>query len=152
MREVLPSASIVTECLERDDKHAVFKAVISNGGNVLAVAHGSETMGDFKDFLEKAETKAIGRALAMCGFGTQFTAGELDEGERIVDSPVSQKQEELPIMTLATPDQIRELKMLTDLEQQDKLKQKYGIQSFAELSAATMERLITKLQSRNGAA
>ena len=88
----------------------------------------------------------------MCGFGTQFTAGELDEGERIVDSPVSQKQEEQPIMTLATPDQIRELKMLTDLEQQDKLKQKYGIQSFAELSAATMERLITKLQSRNGAA
>ena len=39
---------------------------------------------------EKAETKAVGRALAMLGYGTQF-APELDEGERIVDSPVERK-------------------------------------------------------------
>jgi hypothetical protein len=36
----------------------------------------------------KAETKAVGRALAMLGYGTQF-APEMDEGERIVDSPVA---------------------------------------------------------------
>src|SRR6478609_7543464 len=29
-----------------------------------ATAHGSETPGDFGDYIEKAETKAIGRALA----------------------------------------------------------------------------------------
>ncbi len=37
--------------------------------------------------LEKSETGAIGRALALCGFGTQFTP-ELDEGERLADSPL----------------------------------------------------------------
>jgi len=41
----------------------------------------------FSDYMEKAETGSIGRALAVCGFGTQF-APELDEGERIVDSPL----------------------------------------------------------------
>ena len=50
--------------------------------------YGSESVKDFGDYLEKAETKAVGRALAMLGYGTQF-APELDEGDRIVDSPVA---------------------------------------------------------------
>lgn len=36
--------------------------------------------------IEKAETAAIGRALAHAGFGTQFTGD--DEGEYLADSPV----------------------------------------------------------------
>ncbi|HEU5370329.1 MAG TPA: hypothetical protein VFU69_17785, partial [Ktedonobacterales bacterium] len=36
---------------------------------------------------EKAATKALGRALAGLSFGTQF-APELDEKQRVVDSPV----------------------------------------------------------------
>lgn len=88
LREKLPNASIATECIEHDEQHARFKATITNEGVLLATGHGSETVNDFRDFFEKAETKAIGRALALCGFGTQFTGDELDEGERIVDSPV----------------------------------------------------------------
>lgn len=49
-----------------------------------------------KDFpagaLEKAETKAIGRALATLGYGTQF-ALELDEGTRYADTPVERKNQ-----------------------------------------------------------
>ena len=37
--------------------------------------------------MEKAETGSIGRALALLGYGTQFCADELDEGDRIVDAP-----------------------------------------------------------------
>ena len=66
---------------------AVFKATVSDGQGGIATGHGSETAKDFGDYLEKAETKAIGRALAALGYGTQF-APELEEGERIVDSPV----------------------------------------------------------------
>ena len=36
--------------------------------------------------VETAETGAIGRALALCGFGT--LSGDLDEGDQIADSPV----------------------------------------------------------------
>lgn len=89
-REEKPLWSIEPEVLEMDDSHAVFRAVIRDeAGTVKCVGHGSESKRDFGDYLEKAETKAVGRALAMLGYGTQFTATELDEGERIVDSPVA---------------------------------------------------------------
>lgn len=43
----------------------------------------------FPDFIEKSETGSIGRALALLGYGTQFTGDEFNEGSaRIVDSPM----------------------------------------------------------------
>src|SRR5579885_1304432 len=53
----------------------------------VATGEGSETRADFNDYYEKAATKALGRALAGLSFGTQF-APELDEKQRVVDSPV----------------------------------------------------------------
>ena len=109
LRDKHPEAIIVTELLDRTDTFALFKAdiTIPYGGQAVegvdmtgggsATGHGSETAEDFGDFIEKAETKAIGRALAALGYGTQFCADELDEldgkrGERIVDSPVQRTQ------------------------------------------------------------
>lgn len=94
-REEKPLWSIDTAIQEADADHAVFKAVICDeNGAVKSTGHGSESKRDFGDYLEKAETKAVGRALAMLGYGTQFTAAELDEGERIVDSPVARGSNE----------------------------------------------------------
>ena len=98
LRSEHPNAIVETEHVLLDDQIAVFKATITLPGETMttpgfvsnrgrATGYGSETPGDFKDYIEKAETKAVGRALAALGFGTQF-APELDEGERIVDSPV----------------------------------------------------------------
>ena len=88
-REDHPDWNIEPMPLEFDAEHAVFKATIyDENGKARVTGHGSESKRDFGDYLEKAETKAVGRALAMLGYGTQFTATELDEGERIVDSPV----------------------------------------------------------------
>jgi hypothetical protein len=44
---------------------------------------------------EKAETAALGRALAVAGYGTQFT-NDFDEGEYLSDSPVQPKQNPPP--------------------------------------------------------
>lgn len=88
-REVHPDWCISTAPvhLDLDKGIAVFSAIIANeSGQQVAQGTKSETLKGFGDFIEKAETGAIGRALAMCGFGTQF-APELDEGERIVDTP-----------------------------------------------------------------
>jgi len=89
-REEKPDWSIETKMLEHDANHAIFHALIADQtGRQIATATGHETKLDFPDFIEKAETKAIGRALAMCGYGTQF-APDLDEGERLADAPVTQ--------------------------------------------------------------
>lgn len=91
---------IKTEMLHLDLEKgvAVFKATVTDSEGNEAEGHGSETSRDFLDYIEKAETKAIGRALAALGYGTQF-APELEEGERIVDSPVGKsapKQRQTP--------------------------------------------------------
>lgn len=66
---------------------AVFRATVKDGKGGVATGTKSEKAASFGDFIEKAETGAIGRALAALGYGTQF-APELDEHHRIVDSPV----------------------------------------------------------------
>ena len=90
-REDHPDGSIETDIIELTDARCVMRARVQLPGGGITTGYGSEEPKDFKDYIEKAETKAIGRALAALGYGTQF-APELDEGDRIVDSPVQPKQ------------------------------------------------------------
>lgn len=89
-REERPDWSIETEFVKIEKGSALARAVIRNpSGQIMATSHKFEDVSGFPDFLEKSETGAIGRALALLGYGTQFCADELDEGKRIVDSPVN---------------------------------------------------------------
>ena len=93
-REDHPDWSIETEFLTIDATSACARAVVKDStGRIIATSHKTESESNFPDFLEKAETGAIGRALALIGYGTQFCADELDEGGRIVDSPVAKRQD-----------------------------------------------------------
>src|SRR5215213_10692860 len=102
LRTVHPDAAIETELVSHDPQRqmAIFKARVSLPGRAgadpalpgggSATGWGQEEAADFGDYLEKAETKALGRALAALGFGTQFTE-DFEFGadqERVVDSPV----------------------------------------------------------------
>lgn len=87
-REEFPKWSIETELVARTEDNCLSKAIIKDeNGRIMAMAHKFEDSKGFADFIEKSETSAIGRALALCGFGTQYCADELDEGDRIVDAP-----------------------------------------------------------------
>lgn len=87
-REEKPDWRILTEFISLSEGFAIAKAqIVNEQGCVMATAHKREDQSHFPDFMEKAEAGAIGRALAYCGYGTQFCADELDEGERIVDAP-----------------------------------------------------------------
>jgi hypothetical protein len=48
-----------------------------------------ETKKDFADFVEKAETGSLGRALAYLGYGTQFAQQDMEEGMRLADAPLA---------------------------------------------------------------
>jgi hypothetical protein len=67
---------------------AIFRAhvIIPDGGE--ATGWGSESEADFHDYIEKAETKALGRALAALGFGVQFAGDDFEGVERYNDAPV----------------------------------------------------------------
>lgn len=89
-REEHPDWAIETELISVTDVSAYAKATIRDEkGRTIATSHKFECVQGFPDFIEKAETGAIGRALALIGYGTQFCADELDEGNRIVDAPAN---------------------------------------------------------------
>lgn len=108
-RSVFPEGLIEVEHIEISDDHAIFRSTVTavKDGEVKgrATDYGSESKKDFGDFIEKASTKATGRALASLGFGT-LHAPDLDEGERIVDSPVQrpQRSQDAPKPANTTPD------------------------------------------------
>jgi hypothetical protein len=76
--------------IDTDKQYAIFEASVYNTeGKLMAKGTKMENIQGFPDYIEKSETGAIGRALAVCGFGTQFAPDleELSRG-RAVDSPI----------------------------------------------------------------
>ena len=85
--------SIITKVEKWGDKAVVMKAIIKDMlGSVIATARKKETEIGFQDYIEKAETGSIGRALAMCGYGT-LQAPEFDEEQRLADAPVEKTKD-----------------------------------------------------------
>ena len=98
-REEHPDWTILTYAVPElsGADYCTFAAEIHDAtGRLIAKAHKTEHEKHFADYREKAETGAIGRALALCGYGTLF-AQELEEpvtpaGDmRIVDAPQQPK-------------------------------------------------------------
>ena len=114
MNEEVENFSVTTEFLLMNDDQAVAKATVSildKDGKVIktAMATKRETKKDFPDFTEKAETAAIGRAISILGFGTQFALSDLDEGNRLADSPL-----EAPVKTEAKVEATPEKAVVTE--------------------------------------
>lgn len=92
-----PDGVIITEMVSHHDNEAVFRAevIIPNGGG-SSTGWGSEDARGFGDYLEKAETKAIGRALAALGFGIQHSYEFDDTSTGRRDAPSARQQTERP--------------------------------------------------------
>ena len=90
LRSEHPDAILTTNMAFNDGERAIFSARVEIPGGGVATGWGSEMANSFGNFIEKAETKAIGRALAAVGYGTQF-CGDFEEGPdlgNLADSPV----------------------------------------------------------------
>jgi hypothetical protein len=90
-RKKSPHGHIETEFLRLDWEQgiAICKCIVTDGEGGCAHGTGTETRKGFEGFVEKAETRAIGWALAVLDIGTQFVSEELSEGEHVADAPVS---------------------------------------------------------------
>lgn len=99
--------NVVTSILKMDKDESIVRAevtVFNQEGVIVRSASATkrEDSKGFADHLEKAETGAIGRALAILGYGTQFTLPDLDEGDRLADSPVVPAKRPSPVATIAS--------------------------------------------------
>ena len=175
LREAHPGATIDTELVSHDDQMAVFRARVSIPEGGSATGWGSEGYNDFRDYLEKAETKALGRALAALGFGTQFCP-DFDFGAvqgAVVDSPIdfaSTRGQRVAegqgdngdrrVASLNQPVTPRQLKFiqaiarekgLSDDELNGEIERVYGKATVAELDRRDASAFIDRLQSRRPA-
>ena len=97
--------TIYTEVIKLDAEIAVFKATASigvrtaNGHGSCAVERSQMISGRY---IEKAETAAVGRALALLGYGTQFAVTDFDEAPEGVDALPSRQVDEAPRRAPAT--------------------------------------------------
>lgn len=99
LRDQFPDATIETELISHSGNQAIFRAKVSVPTGASATGWGSEDISTFPNYVEKAETKAIGRALAALGFGTQFCP-DFDYGSdsgQVVDAPVSRDRTNAPM-------------------------------------------------------
>lgn len=83
MRSEHPDWGITTEVAEFDKEKGfiLVKATITNEkGQVLATAYKSQRKTQFADYIEKAETGAISRAVAFAGYGTLMAMDVEEEG------------------------------------------------------------------------
>lgn len=87
-RDERKDGAILTEVISTDP--LMVKATIMDGSKILATGYGTAQVKAAAVWngreVEKAETAAIGRALAHAGYGTQFT--DEDEGDHLADAPV----------------------------------------------------------------
>jgi hypothetical protein len=96
LRKEHPDAEIVTELVQHDPQMAIFKATVTVPTGGKATGYGSETASDFPDFIEKAETKAIGRALNALGYGAQFGDFQRPEDGRPEHDPELPDRQVMP--------------------------------------------------------
>lgn len=175
LRDRHPDATVETELMSHYENTAVFRARIEIPAGGSSTGWGSETAGDFRDYLEKAETKAIGRALAALGFGTQFCP-DFEFGAaagRVVDAPVkvsrmnrsgsSNERQEAGTVSAIGPDQAatqRQLRYLQAVAREagldpaaldERAMQEFGVQASA-LSRRDASALIDLIQSRGSSA
>jgi hypothetical protein len=165
LREQHPEAQISTEILHLDldkevsaevfewdeqqrksvkvTKHGtglvIFKATVKLPNGAVGTGTKMENAAAFGDWLEKAETGAIGRALASLGFGTAAT-DEMSEGDgRVVDAPVDRK----PSYNADAPCTSQQLDTI------DKLRANLGMQSLASTDGLTFGDCASMLKDLN---
>ena len=109
-REQHPAGSIITTMDSAEP--LVMRCEVIVDDRIIATGHGSADAGGKKVVwsgreIEKAETAAIGRALAAAGFGTQFS-GEYDDAQddHLADSPRPPQAQQAPLQAFSAPQEM----------------------------------------------
>jgi len=90
-RMVYPQGSIMTKMLSNENGVCVFKAAVYDEfGHLLGVGHAYEkedsSFINKTSYIENCETSAVGRALAMCGFGIDVSVASAEEVQNAIEN------------------------------------------------------------------
>lgn len=123
LRESAPDASIESEMTYFDGETVIFKATVRRPDiDAVSIAHAMKTRKGFdkngketvdKEWFQKAETKALGRALANFGFGTENADDGFDDEQEVPalsSAPAANNSNPVKAMTENQIEYIKNLK------------------------------------------
>lgn len=154
-REEKPLWCIETKPVEMTENHAIFCAMIKDEHcRLVSQAHKKEDRKGFPDFIEKAETGSIGRALANLGYGTAHAVEILEsdvtpKGADVVDAPVEKPKPKWS----PSPEQLTRLFTIANASGYTKpaaselLQARYGLTSSKELTKYQYDDLCKYMQA-----
>ncbi len=147
LNEEAPRYTIQSQILKLEDTYAIVQAtvtVLDDTGNAIKTASATkrEDKTHFPDYLEKAETGSIGRALGMLGYGTQF-APEFDESNGLLETRVVDKPQARPSEAVVAPSRPREEILTREPEPEEPVRPKLAsipMKPASQLNAPTNAR------------
>ncbi len=154
MRHDHPMAVLETDLMSHDDTRAIVRARVTLPEGGSATGWGSETVEASDAYIEKAETKAIGRALTALGYGTPVnTENEVTEAPRQRIQSQQPAQQGQSNAYLATPAQRSRIQRLANELQLDEstftgLVQQHTGGSLASINKRQASGIIDLLESR----
>lgn len=87
-RMIYPQGFIETEMVSNQDGVCVFQAIVGNDDKILGSGHAYEkensTFINKTSYIENCETSAVGRALAMAGFGIDTSIASAEEVQNAI--------------------------------------------------------------------
>lgn len=113
MRSEHPDAILETELADHQNGRAIMRARVTFPNGASGTGWGSETIETSDAYIEKAETKAIGRALTALGYGTPVGA-ENETLESQSQQRPTQASNQQPNSYLATPPQRSRIQRLAN--------------------------------------
>lgn len=159
-RSVCPNGCIVTELLSNENGVCVFKAsVYDDEHNLLGTGHAYEKEGSTfinkTSYIENCETSATGRALGVCGFGSDTSIASFEE---VANAVLQQKQEKTKntklttneefqaFVSTATAAQIAIIRKACNEDEIDKLCVQRKVDRLEDLTAEQAEKVIGLLE------
>jgi len=120
--------AVVTECQDIPDKIRVKAMILNPAGMVVATGHAEEKPGsnpiNKTNAIENCETSAVGRALAMCGYGGESFASAEDMAQvQASETPIDQ--------ALISDIESKAKEASIDI---DRINARYGVQRLQDLS------------------
>lgn len=155
-RMICPNGSIVTEMLSNDGEICIFKATVSDdNGMILGTGTAFENKNNGfinkTSYIENCETSAVGRALAMCGFGIDLSIASYEEVANAIENQKPKEKDE----------RIENAEMRTKIlkyvnrhgytkEQIDAICKKYGVKELNEMKTVDCKAYIKFIESKGG--
>lgn len=152
-RMVFPMGSIATDIVSLDDGICIMRASVADeNGNLLGTGTAYEKEGSSfinkTSYIENCETSAIGRALAMCGFGIDTNIASYEEVANAKEQQKSENPQDEALEGAKIRTKVFKYIGKMDKEKIEKICELYKIKSINEMSVEQCKHYIKVLEEK----